>query len=194
MINLSENDITRFWSKVERRGDDECWPWLAKSKHRFGYGCLKIKSGKNLVASRVSAFLAYGPPPEGKGNAIHSCDNPSCCNPKHLRWGNQKDNSADAVERGRNSNPPANYPGRHTGKMPRGENLWNQSLTECKVREIWRLHLSGKNITEISDAVDAKKHAVADVCRGRGWRHLADAPSIEELKRGGVRRGYNQFS
>jgi hypothetical protein len=32
---------------------------------------------------------------------LHSCDNPSCVNIDHLRYGNQADNMADAIARGR---------------------------------------------------------------------------------------------
>lgn len=31
--------------------------------------------------------------------ALHSCDNRKCCNPRHLRWGDAKENACDAVER-----------------------------------------------------------------------------------------------
>jgi hypothetical protein len=32
---------------------------------------------------------------------LHSCDNPPCCNPRHLRVGTWADNTADMVERDR---------------------------------------------------------------------------------------------
>ena len=79
--------------------------------------------------------------------------------------------------------------------MPSGEAVHNQSLTEQQVREIWRLHLAGGlNVTQIADIVGAKKYPVADVARGRSWRHLTGAPSIDALKAGGVRRGGNGFN
>lgn len=79
--------------------------------------------------------------------------------------------------------------------MPKGDRVHNQSLTEDIVREIFSLHMSNFNTGQIAELVGASKHAVVDVCRGRSWRHLADIPSVEELKTGGVRRGsVNQFT
>ncbi|WP_442800462.1 HNH endonuclease signature motif containing protein [Sphingopyxis sp. 113P3] len=148
-----------------------------------------------MLAHRVACTIAHGSPPEGKASALHSCDNPPCCNPAHLRWGSHKENTADAIERDRASPPPKNTSYRRRDTQPKGADVWNQSLTEDKVREIWRLHLAGGMTTsQIAEAVDATRHAVTDVARGRSWRHLPDAPSVESLKAGGVRRGYNQFS
>jgi hypothetical protein len=198
VIYMDDADIERFWSKIETHGDDECWPWVAKSRNKFGYGMLSLplREGKkrSYTASRISAFLAYGPPPEGKPHALHSCDNPVCCNPKHLRWGSPKENVKDAVDRNRASKPPRNSTYRNRSNQPKGDKVWNASLTETDVREIWRLHLDRQTVTQIAEAVGKPKHTVADIVRGRGWRHLEGAPSLEELKAGGVRRGYNQFS
>lgn len=36
-------------------------------------------------------------------DALHSCDNPPCANPRHLRWGTLQDNMDDKVARGRQS-------------------------------------------------------------------------------------------
>lgn len=69
-----------------------------------------------------------------------------------------------------------------------GEDIWNATLVETKVREIWRFHLAGKNTAEIAKATNSPRDAVVDVCRGRTWRHLKGAPSIERLLNGGVRR------
>lgn len=71
----------------------------------------------------------------------------------------------------------------------RGADVWNATLTEIKVHEIWRLHLAGKNTAEIASATKSPRNAVVDVCRGRTWRHLKGAPSTGRLAKGGVRRG-----
>lgn len=97
--------VARFWPKVKKAEIDECWDWIAKAKHPFGYGRMTAGRGVNLKAHQVSYALANGPIPSVM-NVLHSCDRPSCCNPNHLRLGTQKDNSADAVSRKRNSPPP----------------------------------------------------------------------------------------
>jgi hypothetical protein len=199
MFNLTEKDRTRFWDKIQVGTEDECWPWIARSLTVNGYGSFKHTNEKNspkaIVASRIACYLGHGDPLYNGAFALHSCDNPLCCNPKHLRWGDQKDNVRDAITRGRHSKPPTNYTGRHTGKMPKGEEVTTSSLTEPIVREVWRLHMTGKyNIKQISEMTGANPYPVADLCRGKSWRHLPDAPSIEALKTGGVRRGFNQFS
>lgn len=56
--------------------------------------------GKNLKAHRVSWEIHYGPIPEG-AVVMHSCDNPPCCNPSHLRLGTQRENLADMREKSR---------------------------------------------------------------------------------------------
>lgn len=37
----------------------------------------------------------------GHGFLRHSCDNPPCCNPKHLIVGTQAENTQDKIDRGR---------------------------------------------------------------------------------------------
>lgn len=87
-----------FWQKVAKGADGECWVWTG-SKVRTGYG-VHWADGKHVKAHRYSYALHYGEIPEGM-SVLHSCDNPTCCNPAHLRLGTQKDNMADMVARNR---------------------------------------------------------------------------------------------
>lgn len=90
----------RFWSKIDRRGPDECWPWLAKAViTTLKYGAVNLQ-GVVTGAHRVAYALHNQGIPE-EGVIRHSCDNPKCCNPKHLLAGTQGDNQRDMVERGR---------------------------------------------------------------------------------------------
>ena len=94
---LTDKQKRNFWRKVDVRGPDECWPWIA-GIFRHGYGKFKLKSG-NFGAHRISLALDGRDPCELV--ARHTCDNPPCCNPSHLLSGTVADNVRDMVERGR---------------------------------------------------------------------------------------------
>lgn len=90
----------RFWSKVNKRGPNECWPWNA-ARNKAGYGIIGWNK-KVVEASRIAYILTYGDP--GKLHVLHSCDNRWCCNPAHLRSGTHQENMQDMVIRKRARN------------------------------------------------------------------------------------------
>lgn len=90
----------RFWSKVERRGADDCWPWLAGT-NQLGYGRISTtRAAGPILAHRASYELANGTMPAGL-IVCHRCDNPRCVNPAHLYAGTNAQNTDDMVKRGR---------------------------------------------------------------------------------------------
>ena len=89
----------RFWSKVDRRGPNECWPWIGTTDHA-GYGIFHIEDRKKR-ATRLSLELDGKPRPSPRHIACHTCDNPQCVNPAHLWWGTHTDNINDAVAKRR---------------------------------------------------------------------------------------------
>lgn len=86
-----------FWSKVDRRGPDECWPWKACVVRR--YGQLTYKN-KRYRSNRLAWFLTTGKE-AGSLLMCHTCDNTLCVNPKHLFLGTDKDNQEDCARKGR---------------------------------------------------------------------------------------------
>jgi hypothetical protein len=77
-------------------GPQSCWPWTGY-RDKDGYGTYT----KGRRAHRLACAAEHGPPPFAGARALHSCDNPPCCNPAHLKWGTQKQNVADCIARGR---------------------------------------------------------------------------------------------
>lgn len=89
----------RFWMYVDiSAGPESCWPWT-KSRRDFGYGRMAF-AGTVESANRIAWRLTNGDIPNGL-LVLHSCDNPPCCNPKHLFLGTHEDNFADMVSKGR---------------------------------------------------------------------------------------------
>lgn len=98
------------WRFIEKRSEDECWPWKGcySKPNGNGYAIYPIKHEQY----RVSRILCWLRDPEviplraPKNSSdrlivLHSCDNPSCCNPKHLSVGKPKQNTQDMIAKGR---------------------------------------------------------------------------------------------
>lgn len=111
----------RFWSKVAIVDDEtSCWEWQA-GKLKYGYGRVRV-GDKNQLTHRIAWSLIYGEIPEGIC-VLHHCDNPPCCNPKHLFLGSIADNNADCVAKGRHIAPcgDAHWSRQHPESRARGD-------------------------------------------------------------------------
>lgn len=83
-----------------------CWEWTGtRNKQGYGVVCIAIdKKPTGIPAPRLQWMHCQGEIPPG-GVVMHTCDNPCCVNPDHLRLGSQTDNLNDCVAKGRhNSN------------------------------------------------------------------------------------------
>jgi hypothetical protein len=90
-----------FWDRVAflGAGESDCWPFDG-AKSVAGYGTFRRPLTRKMVPAHRFAFeLTHGRVPVGM--VLHSCDNPPCCNPGHLREGSAADNALDREIRGR---------------------------------------------------------------------------------------------
>ena len=82
--------------------DNGCWIWEGSRKggrNDYGAACYKLKSWR---AHRLSYEAFIGPIPSGLC-VCHKCDVRLCINPEHLWLGTLKENTQDAVRKGRMS-------------------------------------------------------------------------------------------
>lgn len=93
--------LDRFIEKIELFDKTECWNWNGY-KNKKGYGTINIEGRKacDVLAHRASYTLFIGVITNGM-LVLHKCDNPSCVNPDHLFQGTAKDNTQDAINKGR---------------------------------------------------------------------------------------------
>ncbi len=78
-------------------GPNACWPYLGAISG--GYGSYYYE-GRNVSASAYAFFQEYGYWAE---EACHTCNNPPCCNPRHIYDGDRSSNMKDKVMAGTSS-------------------------------------------------------------------------------------------
>ena len=121
----------RFWAKVDRRGPDECWPWLGAVACKEKYGRFYV-GGKMVPAHRKAWELANGMTMPKACYACHRCDNPGCVNPSHIWPGTPSQNMADAYRKGRSTVVKGNNKPREfcrNGHPLSGSNLYVSKIT-----------------------------------------------------------------
>jgi hypothetical protein len=94
---LTKHDIIRFRQFVNCQEFNRCHFWSGSTSK--GYGRFKLQ-GRLFSATRLAYYLAYKIDPNTK-HVCHTCDNPRCCNPKHLWLGTSRENTLDSVQKGR---------------------------------------------------------------------------------------------
>ena len=84
--------------KYKINPDTDCWQWQGDRDYN-GYGRMRWGNATHLV-HRLSYMHHVEMIVPGQ-MILHSCDNPCCINPAHLRKGTHAENMQDMVDRGR---------------------------------------------------------------------------------------------
>jgi hypothetical protein len=143
----------KFWARVDMSaGPDACWPWTGYLR-KDGRGSVGV-GDRRLQTHRVALGSGIGLP-EPAGFVLHSCDNPRCCNPAHLRVGTHADNMADMVRRGR-------------ADRRDGERNTRAKLTAAQVAEIRAVGRSA-TMRELAEQYGVSSWTIRDIRRGIRW-------------------------
>lgn len=149
----------RLARRIDKSGGaDACWPWLGGTT-KGGYGAIMVTNTPrhSTTAHRIALELHEGRPLGPDEEALHTCDNPPCCNPKHLFRGTQQVNMDDMREKGRRGK---------TG--PRGSG----ALTEASARAILRGDHAGLSQQQIADLYDVCQTTISRVLLRQTWKHI----------------------
>ncbi len=138
-----------FYDLLEPNG--ECLEWTGSCIPK-GYGATWAY-GKMWYTHRLALHL------EGIDTSghmvLHSCDNPRCCNPEHMRLGTHQENMRDMRSRGRQS---------------RGEHRPAAKLTEQDILDIRAI--SGMSQRAIADQYGVTPTAINLIINRKSWHHI----------------------
>lgn len=151
-----------IWRYVEVGEKDECWPWLGT--RRKGYGRYRTGGPNFQSAHRVVFVLCKFGGDFRKfartGLLVrHTCDNPSCCNPRHLLSGTHLDNARDRLERDR-CNPI------------RGETVHSAKLNTRDVRKIRKRLLCGEKPIDLANEYGVTRQNINAISKKETWKHV----------------------
>lgn len=137
--------------KTASEATDDCIPFEGCIKGgRYGW----MSYGETRIAAHRAMFdIVHGFLPRV---VMHTCDNPPCVNPNHLKAGTQADNVADRVSKGRC--------GDHTGTANGRAKLTEKEVIEIRKSEDSTKALSHKYGVNIS--------SIRMIKRRETWAHV----------------------
>lgn len=157
---FSDADIERFSSRFEQAGADDCWNWTY-IKNPGGHGRMWA-SGRNTLASHIALHMDGKPRPSGLA-ALHSCDNPACVNPKHLRWGTQTENIADRVSRNRSG-------------AAHGE---RNGAAKLNAADVLKIRADQRSSRVVAALFGVSQVMVCKIKTGKAWAHVSELDAEE---------------
>lgn len=167
---MDEVRVQRFCARVDSSaGTELCWPWTG-SRSKKGYGLLPWK-GAPRMAHRFAWALEHGAMPGMDVLVCHRCDNPPCCNPKHLFLGSASDNQRDSVSKGRRAH------------LVGDRALRGPILSSADVIQIREARSRGASLQELAERYGVCTTTISHAGTGRNWKCL-DAPTQRMAPRG----------
>jgi hypothetical protein len=156
-MKLSRKETQDFWARVDVRDSDKCWKW--KGSCDFGgYGLIYLQRQRKVFRTHRIAWELFNKKSADGFLVCHSCDNPPCCNPKHLWLGTNADNVADMMAKGRVHHPD-------------GEKNGNAHLTRAQVRQIRKYSKLGYSQKLLTEIFGVSQGQISGILLRKYWKH-----------------------
>jgi hypothetical protein len=149
-------------------GRDGCEIWSG-AKDGKGYGQISLEK-KRILVHRISLELKIGRLLIDGECACHHCDVPACVNADHLFVGSPRDNTIDALRKGRMRG--MFEPGHRNKTILRGEATHAAKLTETIVREIRKDYESGLGYRKLAKKYQIHRATARCVVKKTTWTHV----------------------
>lgn len=143
-------------NKITINKTTECWE--ANTRHPSKYGIGNFL-GKRMLLHRLSYQIFNGDIPEGLV-IRHKCDNPPCCNPKHLETGTNYDNVQDKIIRERQQS----------------------HLKKDAVVKILK-NIENKTAKQLSIEFNTSQESIHSIWNRKTWKHINISPNKISNKR-----------
>jgi len=156
LLNIKDKniikDLLKFIITEQKELINVCWLWRAGTD-KNGYG------KKNGIAAHRISWIYSRSNRDIPNNKIirHTCDNPPCVNPFHLRCGTIQDNANDMKNRNRSL---------------LGEKHPDASFKDEEVKQIlYELYL-GKSIVSLAKKYNVLEIVISKIANGHTWKHI----------------------
>ena len=159
---ITQQDVDRFWTKVDVQGEDDCWQWQL-TKTTTGYGLFAAggtlhRCSRFAYQHRNGVLNSYHLP---KGMRItNKCENKMCCNPKHMKQFTHQD-VFDKM--------------RTEGKIVVGSKHRMSKLQEVDIQRIRARYQKGcaiHGLAAIAKDYDVTQGCIRDIIIRKTWRHV----------------------
>lgn len=151
--------MARLIANLAIDNETGCYVWTGQ-KSVYGYGRMSLtreNTKRSVAVHRVAAALFLDVPLNDPRLVLHSCDNPACWNPQHLRPGTAADNAQDRAKRNRAAI------GSRSGKA---------KLDEATVREIRIRARAGAVKLRLAREYGISNSQIYTICSGKQWKHV----------------------
>lgn len=149
----------KFWGKVKITSEEDCWEWQSYCG-KDGYARVQFRVNGNKLherGHRVSTCLELKRDIEDTEVVRHSCDNPPCVNPNHLKVGNHYENVMDRVKRGRSAT---------------GEENGKSQLTRKQVSRVYDSFQAF--VKEKAENLGVDEKTIRCICNEKTWKNVSN--------------------